>query len=718
MPTENSKLSADSQKNDLDVEKLQEDAEFDSNAQVEDETNENNFKTHYFIKPKLNKRPLETSPAIDSFPQYNPALSQKKRKLDGVPFFPLFDGKEPYENVRFRYQLYETIWEHQLQKIQLILNNANDNLVQDVTRFIKDLFSNDRLPIGYIQMTSNTANNLRILEQLQDAIQYEDTIDEGTDDFSEEENGTTLIVLNTKNSPHIKGALKEINAQFEDIHGGLDYSERLSYDLQVIADWYEINRNSTNTEEEEEEEEEENVDGQDEQDRLVVMIEDTNLFNTQLLSQVIRMLQALHRKVHVRLLLALSCDTVSSWVSNNFPNDLRAGLNGYKFKSNDNVSLGYTILNNLFLTPDLNEYNPFLINSNLSTIILNRFQHSNNSIDALIAELKLCYMIHFYRLPLSILIAQVPKESMELYIDGLRKLPSYKQYIEQNILNLDSLKFDAVRKDETVLRLFNDSKGQFKTHKLVMMNVINVIYNLDTKKRKEKFEIYKSLVKGELLTSKYFHDCLNSANTGLSLLSNITSNCIEELDGVKDLHLVELNKSLAELAANGSNELISTLQTYFKNQLLTKSFEKILFNEIFTLDGGVVHEKFERAPLLEENFENLMINCLRPNLRQTIESALDNPEIYLKSVLTNSIDPLLRQMFKVYKEAPASINLHDFYQAFCASLTRPSSIKDDKEWAKVAYSWFLQCCFELMHLGIVQTKKTGEYLEKAIWKGV
>lgn len=623
---------------------------------------DNNSKTHYFLQPK--KKSIEDN-------KFHQSVQVHDSK---TPFVSLFNGKEPIANVQFRFNLYQRIWASQLEKIHSILNSANDELFNNLIKFINEPLSS-KLSIGYVQLTSNNANNLRILNE-----------------FYDHTNNYNLIKLNSKNCQHIKGTLREIIRQFGErnkLEG--DY---LGYDLEVLQDWYAMGNET----------------------RTVIVIEDTNLFSTQLLNQLIKFLQAIH--IPVKLLLALSCDTVSSWVNNNLRNDLRLNLEGYRFKSNDNKSLGYIILNNLFLTPELTDDNPLLINNTLSTIILNRFENSNNSIDALISEIKLCYMIFFYQLPLSILIAKF--DSSSLYIDALRKTPSFKRHMEIKLLQKDPIVKEMLEDDDKVAMLFHECKKQYQKHKLAVMNSINVVYQLHPNKPMEKFHLYKLLVNNKLFNSKYFHECLDFSKYSDEVVSRIvlhlTDDCHESIGNINDTYLIELKKNLSK------DNITSALEAYFENPILTTPLEYMVFNEIFSLNGGIIHAKFDKQPLFEENFENLMINLLRPNLRQTIEVSLDNYELYLANPLIckeHPLDgqPLLCAMFNVYKEAPASINLCDFYQAFAASLNKPADIDDD-EWKVVTYSWFVQNCFELMHMGILQMKRTSEYLEKAIWKGV
>ena len=161
------------------------------------------------------------------------------------------------------------------------------------------------------------------------------------------------------------------------------------------------------------------------------------------------------------------------------------------------------------------------------------------------------------------------------------------------------------------------------------------------------------------------------------MLIGLTDNCTEILDGISDNHLIQLIKGLGELS--DLRGVSDKLQNYFDNSILTTPLEYMVFHEVFSMDGGLIQEKFTKPPLFEENYENLMINLLRPNLRATIERGLDNYETYLANpLIENSVEqplmpPTLTHLFKLYKEAPTTINLYDFYQAFKSTLDEKNS---------------------------------------------
>ncbi|KAK6894866.1 Origin recognition complex subunit 3 [Candida tropicalis] len=676
--TRTKKLSPD---DDMDIDN-------DFSADVEDsspepQNDDDDLKTHYFITPNTNKDPSLLCRVYCKLTNQKSGVTKH-----GTPFLNLFSGKESSADTQHRFDLYNQVWQHQLEKIQSILNNANNDLFQDLVRFIK-LGTYDKLSVGYVQLTSNTANNLRILEEFYGSL-------EKRKDFEYK-----LITLNSKNFTYnIKTTLRDMVKQFNESFNTPRENFRLNYDLDTIADWFDAEE-SRNT-------------------KLVLVLEDTNLINNQLLNQLLKVLQAYVGRVPIKILMALSCDTVGSWINSNVANELRMCIEGYKFKSNDNKSLGYIILNNLFLTPELTSENPLLINSTLSTIILNRFENSNNSVDALIAEIKLCYMIYFYQSPLSILIEKDPPS--EIYVDGLRKLPSFKKYIEVKLHQGDPQVAELLQQDDAVARLFQQARSNFRKFKLIVMNAINIIYQLHPNKPKQKFELYKLLINGKLLNSKYLFECIkNLPKLPHDILERVilglTENCIEVEGDIKDDHLIRLIKDLGTL--ENLHDIKEAVQNYLDNQLLSSPLDYFVFHEVFTLDGGTISEKHGKVQL-EENYDNLMSNLIQAELRGTIERGLNQSESYLANELINvkskCLPPVLCHIFKLYKEAPSKINISDFYLAFKATLDEQEYCPPGEDWNKVTYAWFLQAVQELNHVGLLHLKTDG--LEKTIWKGV
>ena len=151
-----------------------------------------------------------------------------------------------------RFELYNQVWANQSDKIQSILNNANDELFKDLIQFV-NLENLQQLSVGYVQLTTNTANNLRILQEFYQYIQRKSDYD------------YKLITLNSKHFTYnIKATLREVVKQFHDTCQIVEEMHRLNYDLDAIDDWFDEERLYNS--------------------RLVLVLEDTNLINNQLLN--------------------------------------------------------------------------------------------------------------------------------------------------------------------------------------------------------------------------------------------------------------------------------------------------------------------------------------------------------------------------------------------------------------------------------------------------
>lgn len=637
--------------------------------------------THYFLEPKRRK----VAPSVFG------------HGLPTTPFPRLFGGQETPENNARRYALYQKVWAAQHTKIQHILNHTNTALFEQLMRYLGERRRDvSKLRVGFISLTSNTANNLRIL-------------DEFNHHFTAHGGSTHLVNLNSKHCANVKSMFREVVHQFVGTA-----EDRVSYDFDAVEEWY-ATQPST---------------------ELVVLVQDTDSVNVEVLNHLVRLLCGYNKRLPLTLLLGLLSGNVGSWINANLSNSLRTKIDGVKFSANDNVDLGYKVLGELFLNHTITEDAPIALDARLSTIVLNRFENSNNSIDSLIASLKLSYMIYFYLLPLSVL-ADASFVPSGMYVDALRKLPSFKKLIEFKLYEHKKEKClaDEIRRlleeDDAVVSTYFRARADFAEYQNCVINAVNLLSQIDPA-RKHYFEIYKLISNNQLVNSVYLSEALRHAK-GLSeerqmeVITFIKSN--PHL--TDDPHVEKLRSSVK------LGNLLQPLNAYFnENPHLNKTINDNLFNEVLTFNGGVSEFDTVTPPrVVEEDLDNLMINLVRPSLRRVIEQGLDEPETYLGTPLVgpdSDLAPMLSKLYNVYKDAPVTINIYDFYVAFRLSLSKkailtelqrglaPTSVIDslDALWDKVTFAWFLQSCFELLSFGFMKEKMKGDFLEKAVWKGI
>lgn len=733
-----------------------------------------NQKTHYWINPRKKRK--------------NNLIGTLWNKIDvsqthhNTPFIKLLQGKETDKEVETRYELFNSIWNHQLHKIQTILDHENTELFGKLLQYIEAPFDYGKnnthiainnvykIPIGFLLLGSNTANNIRIIQEFNKFVQLR------------EQKHIKLINLNSKNCANIKSTLREVVKQVlskkseeteendssdssedeESEDDDMDYEGRINYDFDIVEDWClkQFSREKGNP--------------KNTSSRLIIILQDTDSISNQVLNQLIKLIHSYSNKLPIKLIMGLSSSNVTNWINNNLSNELRILINGFKFNSIDTKLLGFKLIDEAFLNYENDETNPLILNYKLSSIIFNRFKNSNNSIDNLISQFKLSYMIFFYQLPLSVLIDEKFKPNSR-YFDALRRLPSFKKYMEKLVFkyneqrklleqqkefedfNLDikrridpkeadSLKIEItklLKSTDSIKTLFDDTRVQFKRYRLSVLNLMNIIYKIQEyseKPNKEKLEIYKLIINNQVNSSVFLKELLVSLKKNLiDFIRFAKSDALtEEINGVKDIQLSNLRKSLKDNTP--TEKVLSCITKYIQSEEIIYKLDDNLFNEIFSLDGGsFVNLGFN----FEENYENLMINLIRPKLRSILELGLNDSNSYLQNELISeantsgsNVPPMICQLFKVYKDAPVSINIYDFYSAFKQSLSRESIISvlvnndkgDDHKsilqkcqvdneliWDKIIYAWFLQSCFELINLGLLKEKAKNDYLEKSIW---
>ncbi|CAN3366644.1 hypothetical protein DICA4_F00760 [Diutina catenulata] len=613
--------------------------------------------------------------------------------VPGNPFVPLFGGHEPQHNTELRHQLYEKLWKQQHDKIERILGDVNTELYGQLARFVRQAAPGGKVPVAMLKLSTNTANNARILDEFRqqlaektvvltskyfsnikmvcrelirqvldvsyqqfEGLEAEDTLPgggaEGTEDVggAEGSDGTPGVSDSADGADGADGADANGADDAMDVDNGFktepkseratpdlgdhDITKgRLNFDVDILRDWQ----------------------ARAQAPAIVVIIQDTNKVDKDVLNELLLVAHSLG--LPFRFVMGVSSSNTARWVNDSITPDNRDLIACYVFEGMDNTGLGYRILEHLFLQqPD------FLLDSKLSTILLHRFDNANNSVDALISSIKLCYMVHFYQSPLSVYVDHV--EESPMYLDALRKLPSFKKYVET------TLDTSVINDDATLVYRFGEAREEFEEYKRVILSVIETLHRLSQPVHPiSKFELYHMVVNGRYIISSHVR----------KLVAAIDSE------------------------SPAGRELVDTLK------LSVRPIDQLLFHEIFTLNGGAVWQHTE----LVENFTNLSLQLVRPSLRRTLEQALEDSSLYL-----GDATPMVVRLFKIYKEAPVSINIYDFYTTFRHSLNRREFDVPEGEWDQTTYAWFIHACFVLITMGFLKEKPKGDYLEKALWVGI
>lgn len=545
----------------------------------------------------------------------------------------LFGGAEPDNYVNHRYSMFQKEWTNQLLKLEQILGEMNTELF----RMLHDFVNRDycqRTPVAMLKLSTNTANNSRILDQFRLGL----------------DSNCKLASLTSKHFENVKMVVRELMRQvMDELHTQLDVDDdaseargdkditkgRLNFDIDILPDWLKAKQPH----------------------RVVIIVQDTNNVNMNTLNELVALCALL--ELPLRWVWGVSLNNMGNWLNTNITIPVRRLLEPYLFEGTNNSNLGFRILEELFLKQP-----NYLLDSKLSAILLKRFEKANNSVDLLVAEIKMCYMIHFYQLPLSVL--QELNVSDPVYIDGLRKLPLFKKYVEST----GDVK--GLIDDGYVFELFTKSKNEFADYKHQVLLAVDKITSIARGLIKiPKFEIYHALIDGRFITSL-------------------------------------IARKLVQVVDSAGIEKANELEELFKHLFLP--IDDYVFYEVFTLNGGWIRQHTE----LIENYNNLTLHLIRPPLRKLLEDALNDSLLYLGDAQR----PLLVQLFNIYREAPTNINIYDFYTTFRSLLNRQDfeDINDD-EWNEMTYAWFIQNCSTLVLMGFLKEKPKGDYLDKSLWRG-
>ncbi|CAH6722690.1 origin recognition complex subunit 3 [[Candida] jaroonii] len=503
----------------------------------------------------------------------------------------------------------------------------------------------NRLDIGYISLSSNAANNYRILDEFYKFVDDKDLkilkISSKTGSFS-----IKSILRELVHQVEYKEEEEDVNSDKEEDEGFSEEvnDESSTYSLETLRNWHLKNPKI----------------------KLVIIFEDTDSIDPQILNIFLKQINVIN-DIPMKVIFGLTSSNISDWINKNIFNDLKMICNNHKFETKSNTDLCLTILEETIVNSKV------LIDDSLVDIILSRFFNSNNSIDNLVNEIKVSLMIHFYSNSFSPLIEN------DLSVDDyevLKKLPSFKLHVEEMFSKnqrgeVSKQQVEQCFTDAYIKQQFDQSKALYFSFKQNLEKIISMLGI-------EPIKAYQLIIKGSLFKSKIFKAILENQQDKESFISEL--------------------------------------------QQLTQF--PVVFKEIFFINGG----NFERKlPKLVENYQNLMLNLVRPNARQIIENNLLSTQYLDNSIISQSskFEPILIKLFNLLDEAPPAINHHDFFMAFKHSLNKEDIIEefrlgevDDIKWDKILLSWFLQVCNEFMIIGLIKEKSRGDHFEKSIWRGL
>lgn len=645
-----------------------------SEAYSDDNDEENGYKSHYFIDLKARKPEASAG------------------RMTDCPFIPL--AQESETTCKDRFRSYVAVWKEQELAIHKILATVNDSLFKALAAFATSLVPtlDNSLPVAFLQMGSNVANNSRVLLDLTSYLHS----------FPVLSSQYVLVTLDGKACNTARLAVRSIVKQVC-LASNIVPNSRSNHDLHIISKLP--------------------------QTRLLVLLRDANGVLSLVLNQLVRLLHALSEKhdAGVRCIFGLPAQSVLSWLKHRLSRSMRSVVNASPFSATGSVN--QDIVNRLFLNASL----PLMLDPNLASLLSNRFSNASSSVDSLISQVKFCYLTHYYQLPLPMLLHRPPQELLSdpgsaFYVTALRRLASFKLHLETQLAHAEEgyqLRIALLLESSAaVIDLFCRARTTFLEYHQQILATIQLVEAIQHgfPERLETLHLYTLLVSSTFLSSPQVSSLFMQLRHADPSSRMSAAHRAAQVDG-------KLGKQLLEICSGDIDLQPASFVTAIKAHvsglsLLAKPITNLVFYEVFTLNGDS-RKSMVAPPLLQENISNLMLKTLRPPLRPLLECALDDISAYRGTLEEKEHLPTIVHMFRLLKDAPQSINIYDFYVAFRESLDRDGLmplLADDgdeaEKWERATYAWFLQNCHELMNMGFLREKAKGDVLEKAIWKGV
>lgn len=709
----------------------------------------NSQKTVYVLKRNKKRKISNAQLQIEEEAQPLP-------KNANNPLVRLLGGKEPLPFVKLRYENYK----RSIQKQQDITSSLYQNLNVDLLKKIVEVAKSGESSDSTIQAIalfnkSSVGNGDSFIKKLIVKL---------------ESKRHTIVTLNSKESNTMRSALRNIiqgvthekstlgkkqsnegSDQEEKENEQLMFDKRSLYDLDIIREWSLKNYHKKN--------------------KIIVIFEDVDSFSPQLLGKLIKLMHSQNKKVHFRLIFNSSVNFTT--FVRNIDVQVQNLLNFSSFEIDQVNHLINRVVEKLILTDDI------LIGEQLSQLITQKFHNSIKSIDVFDRILKFSKMAFHFNNPFSIFYDQeidLPKD----YAFALRQLPSFQRYIETLIgrshyeraqillTNDDKLKYFFSQE----VTAFKENTRKFKS---IFKFVTAVLLKFNPSSRDKDYnhlDIYHLLIlnddDNDHLKTEFFVDLINALRQmsfyeWTTLIKSIKSFG----DGlVHDFYLT--NKSMFSLnELNRLNEEQTTeaiLQfkiefTRFKDSFI-KTLDLFLRKSYKPFPHLTFHEAFQIS-----NSQNIVQKNLFPEFREDIINSLISHEAYLKSSITsplqkfnelnNLVNPLIVELFQIYRNTSLILNIYDFYQVFKYSLNYnkiidtfievldddtfnilenylndeerfkfiyqffndPSRSKEEK-YNKLMLVFFLQKCNEMIYMGFFKERKPKDYLEKTVWRGL
>ncbi|GMM35827.1 hypothetical protein DASC09_031520 [Saccharomycopsis crataegensis] len=540
--------------------------------------------------------------------------SNSPAPFNKVPFQPLLDGLEDTKAIKRRYKLFMNYWNQCEERIQQILNQYHQPLLDKVVENLKTpidksscsdsgylgsliLGLKPKIPTLLMLSGTNIANHQEIIDSLTATVESNHP-------------ELKLVSLDSKTCGNVKTALKSI---IFSIYGYGDpdlKTKSLDFDVirQFCTNYYQ----------------QESLPGQAVKNvkttnlKIVVLIKNLNTFSQAILQKLLFLVQKNADVVPFKLILNVPSFSIT-YLESHMLSSLRQLMVSKVIRvSNDSNSVIDKIFEAVVLEPKQKAIN-LMIGPKLIKTILARNKQAASSTQCFINCIKYVVMSHYFSSPLCAFLSGTPEEPIdlfdvhsrgknkgfaEIYLDYLRHLPSFQNFV--GLVQLNSKLFNS----SSLQELFNHLIGykddlspmeclNFLVGKLIPFSL--QVYQNNSEKLFQFLEFLTILQDSVIINNEFLsdRDILSSNTTTQSLkfekISKIELYCFI-LNSVKDQDYIKFIKLLLNVLMTLIPfflvKLIRSLKDFCKSKPMFSEFRDqlaTLSNQVKQYDEGGSH---------------------------------------------------------------------------------------------------------------------------------
>lgn len=772
------------------------------------------------------------------------------KKVNGIPFIRLLGGKEPLNNVRIRYELYQKNWKRQMDAINAVLLKTDRFKFRNLRKFLESEVhaTNDaRLTTALLNLGSNISNHDRLLNNVcrylrEDSkvclVKINPNVDFNIQRIIKRIEDTIAYKLHEssrKRSKNSKGANKrkivdiELEDQKEEEDDKIEYTEIKDDDdtnsesetefaeideEKLINDFDLIPRKSARSKFEDIEDLLEVCHNRG--IKLMVLIQNADAMSSIIMAQTLSILCRFKTITDTTCVIGISTPFII--FQEKISKVMLGKLRTHSFAVDNSNEAINQIMEDLLL--NINEtYNSLIFEPKLILKFLNR--RDVMSIQQFTNYMKMIYMRHYYSQPLSVFWTNdfSKIDLKKIYFEIFKTLPS----VIENSGELDRKYLLGIAENnvEVIGNLLRKHLNKLINWRYNFRNIIDFlnfaqasmletkIWNNNLELFQLLFEKYYELRDSEDNWNQYgdYEELLEDENEGLTnnespqksgrrkkrenrLNAKISPSVLlaflnplwesiekegnegkvssfhEQLCNDHQFDFIKRHKAFPTKLSFKVGEvkrLVEGVKSALRDHVCELDLDYQSFREICVVKDDMIekiHDAFE--PTIRENcLRNLddcgeiLFNASHWDMR---DEGMNEDQLQMKRLdveMFHIVEPILCEMYRIFKETGVSSNIYDFYQVFKNSIIRRkemiSIMKEklakyegkfddeeyekmlrvidtleveaelgvDEEWDKVTLAWFLKSLSEFQMLGLLREGNSkSQTIEKVIWRGI